>query len=74
MENKKDELAPYAKPVLVGQPAKREEAGAPGFEPRFTDSKSGVLPLHHAPERRKLYHNLFLLLVWGQPHLASLFV
>ena len=25
-------------------------AGAPGFEPRFTDSKSGVLPLHHAPK------------------------
>ena len=25
------------------------QAGAPGFEPRFTDSKSGVLPLHHAP-------------------------
>ena len=24
-------------------------AGAPGFEPRSTDSKSGVLPLHHAP-------------------------
>ena len=25
------------------------EAGAPGFEPRSTDPKSGVLPLHHAP-------------------------
>lgn len=25
------------------------QAGAPGFEPRSTDSKSGVLPLHHAP-------------------------
>jgi hypothetical protein len=24
-------------------------AGAPGFEPRSTDPKSGVLPLHHAP-------------------------
>src|SRR5574341_1676407 len=26
-------------------------AGAPGFEPRSTDPKSGVLPLHHAPKR-----------------------
>ena len=25
------------------------KAGAPGVEPRSTDSKSGVLPLHHAP-------------------------
>jgi hypothetical protein len=25
------------------------KAGAPGFEPRSTDPKSGVLPLHHAP-------------------------
>ena len=24
-------------------------AGALGFEPRSTDPKSGVLPLHHAP-------------------------
>jgi hypothetical protein len=28
---------------------KKVKAGAPGFEPRSTDSKSGVLPLHHAP-------------------------
>lgn len=27
----------------------RIQAGAPGFEPGFTDPKSGVLPLHHAP-------------------------
>jgi hypothetical protein len=26
-----------------------KKAGALGFEPRSTDSKSGVLPLHHAP-------------------------
>jgi hypothetical protein len=25
------------------------QAGAPGFEPRSTDPKSGVLPLHYAP-------------------------
>ena len=28
------------------------KAGAPGFEPRSTDPKSGVLPLHHAPIQR----------------------
>src|SRR3989304_4785871 len=26
------------------------QAGAPGLEPRSTDPKSGVLPLHHAPK------------------------
>jgi hypothetical protein len=40
------------------------QAGAPGFEPGYTDSKSAVLPLHHAPidtpqiERRVFYHML----------------
>ena len=28
---------------------KMVSAGAPGFEPGSTDSKSGVLPLHYAP-------------------------
>ena len=31
-------------------PPARELAGAPGFEPRSTAPKAGVLPLHHAPE------------------------
>src|SRR5512138_2188870 len=32
-------------------------AGAPGFEPRSTAPKAGVLPLHHAPVRGTLYHS-----------------
>jgi hypothetical protein len=35
-------------------------AGAPGFEPRSTAPKAGVLPLHHAPVRAKLYHKSFI--------------
>src|SRR5512145_3095798 len=33
------------------------QAGAPGFEPRSTAPKAGVLPLHHAPVRGTLYHS-----------------
>lgn len=29
-------------------------AGAQGFEPRSTDPKSGVLPLHHAPTAKPI--------------------
>ena len=29
------------------------KAGAPGFEPRSTDPKSGVLPLHYAPKTER---------------------
>jgi hypothetical protein len=35
------------------------QAGVPGFEPRSTAPKAGVLPLHHTPVRAKLYHNFF---------------
>ena len=34
-----------------------KQAGAPGFEPRSTAPKAGVLPLHHAPVRGTLYHS-----------------
>src|SRR5512139_3493318 len=39
-------------------PLSRDDlAGAPGFEPRSTAPKAGVLPLNHAPVRAKLYHS-----------------
>src|SRR6185436_19013800 len=53
-----------AKPVLENKPRvsgmpRSAMAGAPGFEPRSTAPKAGVLPLHHAPVRRTLYHGDF---------------
>ena len=52
------------KPRLCGMPEKAQ-TGAPGFEPRSTAPKAGVLPLHHAPMRGTLYHSDW----WGAtPH------
>src|SRR5512134_3931300 len=49
-----------AKPVSKISPAFAGFlAGAPGFEPRSTAPKAGVLPLHHAPVRTQLYHKLY---------------
>ena len=45
-------------PVSVTLPDGLDEVGIPGFEPGSTDSKSGVLPLHHIPNTpfRKTLH------------------
>ena len=55
------------------------KAGAPGFEPRSTDPKSGVLPLHYAPEfgsiinhnpspfRKRRFHPLGLIFLSSAP-------
>src|SRR3990172_6921810 len=53
---------------------KNRPAGASECEPRSTAPKAGVLPLHHAPKRGKLYHRLFFILAGGQSQLTRLLV
>ena len=42
------------------------EAGIPGFEPRYTDSKSVALPLNYIPMTFIFYHNFFPMVKNGE--------
>ena len=66
-EVNKNRLPHYAKPVLEKAPQMREIAGAPGFEPRSTAPKAGVLPLHHAPMRTLFYHKKWVYFFFNEP-------